>query len=54
MRGTTVYQKDLHIPDNPDSVAADLEPHILESEVKWALESMANNKACGSDGIPID
>ena len=29
-----VYQKDLDVPDNPDSVVADLEPDILESEVK--------------------
>ena len=26
-----LYQKDLDVPDNPDSVAADLEPDILES-----------------------
>ena len=44
-----LYQKDLDVPDNPDSVVADLEPDILESEVKWALESMANNKASGGD-----
>ena len=28
----------MDIPDNPDNVVADLEPDILESEVKWALE----------------
>ncbi|XP_078247628.1 uncharacterized protein LOC144588546 [Pogona vitticeps] len=28
-----LYQKDLYIPDNPDSVVADHEPDILESEV---------------------
>ena len=50
----TVYQKDLHVPENPDSVVADLEPDILESEVKSALESMANNKASGGDGIPVE
>ena len=32
----------------------DLEPDILESEVKWALESLANNKASGADGIPVE
>ena len=37
-------QRDLDIPDNPDSVAADLEPDILENEVKWALESLANKR----------
>ena len=30
----------------------DLEPDILECEVKWALESITANKASGSDGIP--
>ena len=40
-----LYQKELDVPDNPDSVVADLEPAILESEVKWALEILANNKA---------
>ena len=29
-----------------------LEPGILESEVKWALESITTNKASGGDGIP--
>ena len=31
-----------------------LEPDILECEVKWALESMAMNKASGGDGIPVE
>ena len=35
-------------------VVADLESDILESEIKWALESMANNKASGGDGIPVE
>ena len=29
-----------------------LEPHILECEVKWALGSISTNKAGGGDGIP--
>ena len=29
-----------------------LEPDILESEVKWALESITMNKASEGDGIP--
>ena len=33
------YKKDLHDPDNHDGVITDLEPDILECEVKWALES---------------
>ena len=31
----------------------DLEPDILECEVKWALGSITRNKASGGDGIPI-
>ena len=32
----------------------DLEPDILECEVKWALESTTTNKASGGDGIPVE
>ena len=32
----------------------DLEPNILECEVKWALESITTNKASGGDGIPVE
>ena len=31
-----------------------LEPEILECEVKWALESITTNKASGGDGIPVE
>ena len=31
-----------------------LEPDILECEVKWALGSIASNKASGGDGIPVE
>ena len=31
-----------------------LEPDILECEVKWALGSIAMNKASGEDGIPVE
>ena len=31
-----------------------LEPDILECEVKWALESIATNKASGGDGILVE
>ena len=34
-----LYKKDLHVPDNHDGGITDLEPDILECEVKWALES---------------
>ena len=32
----------------------DLEPYILECEVKWALEIITMNKASGGDGIPVE
>ena len=47
-------KNDLHDPDNHDGVISDLEPDILEYEVKWALESITTNKASGGDGIPIE
>ena len=31
-----------------------LEPDILECEVKWALESITTNKSSGGDGIPVE
>ena len=40
-----LYQKNLHDPDNHDSVITQLEPDILECKVKWALESITMNKA---------
>ena len=38
-------KKDTHDPDNHDGVITDLEPDILECEVKWALGSITTNKA---------
>ena len=32
----------------------DVEPDILECEVRWALESITTNKASGGDGIPVE
>ena len=49
-----LYKKDLHDPDNHDDVITNLEPDILECEVKWALESITTNKTSGSDGIPAE
>ena len=48
-----LYKKDLHNPDNHDDVITNLEPDILDCEVKWALESITTNKASGGDGIPV-
>ena len=40
--------------DNHDGVITNLEPDILEYEVKWALESITTNKASGGDQIPVE
>ena len=48
-----LYKKDLHDPDDHDDVITDLEPDILECEVKWALGSITMNKASGVDGILV-
>ena len=47
-------KKDLHDPDNHDGVITNLEPDILEWEVKWALGSITMNKASGDNGIPVE
>ena len=49
-----LYKKNLHNPDNHNDVITNLEPDILECEVKWALESITTNKASGCDGIPVE
>ena len=49
-----LHKKDLHNPDNHDGVITQLEPDILESEVKWALRGINKNKAGGGDGIPAE
>ena len=45
-------KKDLHDPENHDSVITDLEPDILECEVKWVFITM--NKGSGGDGVPVE
>ena len=52
--GEELYKKDLHDPDNHDGVITNLEPDILECEVKWALESITTNKASRRGGIPVE
>ena len=49
-----LYKKDLHDPNIHDGLITQLEPDILECEVKWALESITTNKASGGDGIPVE
>ena len=48
-----LYKKYVHDPDNHDGVITQLQPDILECEVKWALGSITVNKASGGDGIPV-
>ena len=47
-------KKELYDPDNHNGVITHLEPDILESEVRWALENITKNKASKSDGIPVE
>ena len=49
-----LYKKGLHDPDNHDDVIINLEPDILECEVKWALESITTNKSSRGDGISAE
>ena len=49
-----LYKKDLHDQDNHDGMITHLAPDFLESEVKWALESITKNKASGGGGIPVE
>ena len=49
-----LYKKDLNDPDNNYGVITDLEPDILECEVKWALETISMNKASGGYGTPAE
>jgi len=42
---TELHKKDLHDQDNHDGMITDLEPDILEYEVKWALRSITMNEA---------
>ena len=48
-----LYKRDLPHPDNHKGVIIDLEPEILQYEVKWALGSITTNKASGGYGIPV-
>ena len=49
-----LYKRDLQDPDNHNGVITNLEPDILEYEVKWALGSISTDKASGGDGITIE
>ena len=41
-------------PDNHDGVITNLEPDILECEVKQTLGNFTTNKASGGTGIPVE
>ena len=47
-------KKYLHNPDNNHGMITNLEPDILECEVKWGLGSLTTNKASRGDGIPVE
>ena len=49
-----LHKKDLNDPDNLDGVFTQVEPDILEFEVKWAIGNITTNKASGGDGIPVE
>ena len=49
-----LYKKEFHDLDNHNSVIINLQPDILECEVKWALGSIITNKTSGGDGIPVE
>ena len=49
-----LYKKDLHDPDNHNGMITQLEPGVLECEVKWALGSITTKGASGGDGIPAE
>ena len=39
-----LYKKDLHTPDNHDDVITNLEPDIVECEVKWPWKALLRTK----------
>ena len=49
-----LYKKDVYEQENHDDVITDLEPDILECEVKWVLGSITRKKVRGGDGISAE
>ena len=49
-----LYKKDLHDPDNHNGVITNIEPDILECELKWALGSITRKKASRGTEIPVE
>ena len=48
------WQEYTKLYNNHNDVITQLEPDILECEVKWALGSITMNKASGADGILVE
>ena len=48
----TIQKKHLMTLDNQNGVITQLEPDILECEVKWVTERVTMNKAIEGDRIP--
>ena len=51
---TELCKKDLNDPDSHGGVITNLEPDILECEVKCTLGSNTTNKGNGGDGITVE
>ena len=49
-----IYQRDSNMTDSCKINDYDLEPDILQDEVRKAMSSLANGKAAGVDGISIE
>ena len=49
-----LYRKDFYDPDNYYGMVTQLDPNILECEVKWAIRSIITNKTSGGDVIPVE
>ena len=47
-------KENLNDLDNHDGVGTQLEPHILQWEVNWALGSITTNKVSEGEGIPAE
>ena len=51
---TELYSKDLHDPENCDTVITHIETDILECSIKGALGSITMKKPRRGDGIPAE
>ena len=49
-----LYKTGLNDLDNRNYVITHLEPATMECGIKWALGSIAENKASGGEGIPAE